>query len=66
MIIPIRCISCGKPVGHLWEPLKEMTEKQGVDKKEALDKLGAKRYCCRALLLSHVDIIDIISQYKKA
>ena len=26
----------------------------------ALDKLGLDRYCCRRMLLSHVDLIDII------
>jgi len=23
MIIPIRCISCGKPIAHLWSEFKE-------------------------------------------
>ena len=27
MIIPIRCFSCGKPVGHLHEEFLERTEK---------------------------------------
>ena len=26
----------------------------------ALDKLGLTRYCCRRMLLSHVDLIDVI------
>ena len=26
----------------------------------ALDKLNLKRYCCRRMMLSHVDLIDII------
>lgn len=26
----------------------------------ALDKLKLKRYCCRRMMLSHVDLIDII------
>ncbi len=64
MIIPVRCFSCGKPVGHLWEQFKERVEK-GEDRKEVLDKLGLKRYCCRALFLSHIDLIDIVARYKK-
>jgi len=32
--------------------------KAGMDPKEALDKLGLKRYCCRRMILTHVDIID--------
>lgn len=66
MIIPVRCISCGKPVGHLWEKYKQMTEKDGKDSKESLTKLGLKRYCCRALFISHVNLMDTIAQYKRA
>ena len=29
-------------------------------KGEVMDKLGLKRYCCRTIILSHVDLIDII------
>lgn len=64
MIIPIRCQSCGKPVAHLWEPYKERTEK-GEDSKKVLDELGLKRYCCRALFLGHIDLIDTVAQFKK-
>jgi len=64
MIIPIRCFSCGKPVGHLWEPFKERVKK-GEDPKKVMDDLGLKRYCCRALFLGHVDLLDSIAQYKK-
>ena len=27
---------------------------------EALDKLGLHRYCCRRIILGHVNLIDII------
>lgn len=64
MMIPIRCLGCGKPVAHLWEEYKERTEK-GEDKKKVLDGLGLKRYCCRALFLGHVDLIDTVAQFKK-
>lgn len=64
MIIPIRCYSCGKPVGHLWETYNERVKK-GESKKEVMDDLGLKRYCCRTILLGHVDLIDIAAQFKK-
>ena len=64
MIIPIRCYGCGKPVAHLWEGYKERTEK-GEDPKKVLDELGLKRYCCRALFLGHIDLIDTVAQFKK-
>ncbi len=64
MIIPVRCYSCGKPVGHLWEQYLEKLKK-GETKKAAMDSLGLKRYCCRALFLGHVDLIDVVAQFKK-
>ena len=64
MIIPIRCFSCGKPMAHLWEEYKERAAK-GEDRKKIMDELGVERYCCRALLLGHVDLIDTTSKFKK-
>jgi len=64
MIIPIRCFSCGKPVGHLWEEYQERIKK-GENPKKVMDDLGLERYCCRALFLGHVDLIDTIARFKK-
>lgn len=64
MMIPIRCWGCGKPVGHLWEQFQEKFEK-GEDRKKVLDELGLERYCCRALFLGHVDLVDTVAQFKK-
>ena len=64
MIIPIRCFSCGKPVGHLWEDFKERVG-NGEERKKVLDDLGIERACCRALFLGHVDLIDTAGQFKK-
>jgi DNA-directed RNA polymerase subunit N len=63
MLIPIRCFSCGKPLGHLWENYKEKVSK-GEDPAKVLDKLGLKRYCCRRMLISHKDYIDEVIKYK--
>ena len=64
MLIPVRCFSCGKPIGHLWEDYKEKTGKgEGPDK--VLDKLGVERYCCRRMFISQMDTIDEVMQYKK-
>ncbi|MFH0752707.1 MAG: DNA-directed RNA polymerase subunit N [archaeon] len=64
MMIPIRCMSCGKPVAHLWEEYKEKVAK-GENPKKVMDDLGLKRYCCRALFMGHIDLIDDISKFKK-
>ncbi len=63
MLIPIRCFSCGKPIGHLWEKYKEKVSK-GEDPAKVLDKLELKRYCCRRMLISHKDYIDEVIKYK--
>ena len=31
--------------------------------RKALDKLGLKRYCCRRMILTHVDLIDKLLAY---
>jgi DNA-directed RNA polymerase subunit N (RpoN/RPB10) len=64
MIIPIRCISCGKPVGQLWEKYQDKI-KSGETKKESMDELGLERFCCRALFLGHIDLLDNVSVFKK-
>lgn len=52
-------------MGHLWAPFKDRVAK-GENRKKILDDLGAERYCCRALLMGHIDLIDTIGQFKKA
>ena len=65
MIIPIRCFSCGKPVAHLWEEYADRIAK-GEEKKKVLDSLGLSRYCCRTLMLGHVELIDLAAEFKKS
>ena len=57
-------MSCGKPLAHLWEEFNKRVE-QGEEPRKVLDELGLKRYCCRALFLGHIDLINITAQYKK-
>ncbi len=64
-MIPIRCYSCGKPVGHLWEEYQERLKK-GEDRKKILDDLGLDRYCCRSLFMGHVDFIDEVNEFRRS
>ena len=57
MIIPIRCFSCGKVIASYYEEFKRRVE-DGELPKEVLDDLKLERYCCRRMLLSHIDLID--------
>jgi DNA-directed RNA polymerase subunit N (RpoN/RPB10) len=63
MEFPIRCFSCGSVVGHLYGTYMELTKTKPKD--EALDDLGVRRYCCRRMFLSHVDLISQVTRYPR-
>lgn len=63
MIIPIRCFSCGKVVGDKWETYLELLQDESMPEGESLTKLGLKRYCCRRMVLTHVDLIEKFLRY---
>ncbi|MBT4376296.1 DNA-directed RNA polymerase subunit N [archaeon] len=65
MIIPVRCFSCGKPIGQLWEEYKKRVA-EGESEKKLLDELGLERFCCRSLFLGQSDNLELISKFKKA
>ena len=65
MIIPVRCFSCGKPIGQLWEEFKTRLA-QGENPKKILDEIGLERYCCRSIFLGQEDLIELIGKFKKA
>ena len=64
MIFPIRCFSCGKPIGHLWEEYEKRV-KNGENPGKVLDDLGVTRYCCRQVFLGHVQLIEKVAKFKK-
>jgi DNA-directed RNA polymerase subunit N len=62
MIIPVRCFSCGSLIGDKWEEFAKRV-KEGEDSGKVLDSLGVKRYCCRRMLLAHVEVMDEILKF---
>jgi DNA-directed RNA polymerase subunit N len=62
LIIPVRCFTCGKVIGDKWEEFKKATS-SGKNPAEVLDSLGIKRYCCRRMFLSHIDLVDEALQF---
>ena len=64
MLIPIRCMSCGEVIGHLWEEFKKRIS-EGEDPKKVLDDLGIKDYCCRTVFLTHVDLVEEVGKFRE-
>jgi len=62
-LFPVRCFTCGKVIGHLWEEYKQRVEK-GEDPAKVLDSLNVKRYCCRRIFLSHAELFEKFAKFK--
>ncbi len=74
VIIPVRCFTCGKVIAPLYEDYKKRYEecKKAVDAGEKpketsekiLDDLGLARFCCRRMIISHVDLLKEAAPYE--
>lgn len=74
VIIPVRCFTCGKVIAPLYNEYKKRYEEYkkvldaGEKPKETpekiLDDLGIDRYCCRRMIISHVDLLKEAAPYE--
>ena len=64
MMVPVRCFTCGRVIGDDWEEFKARAEEGDDDPGEVLDELGVERHCCRRMLVSHTDLVDVVSPYQ--
>ncbi len=64
-MIPVRCFSCGQVVGDKWEEFNERVNVKKENPDKVLEDMGVKRYCCRRMLISHVELIDDIINYSR-
>jgi len=72
MIIPVRCFTCGKCISKKYEEyVKLITERKEkeqyknnqdsrINNDDIFKKLKLKRYCCRRMCLTHVDLLEIL------
>lgn len=70
MIIPVRCFTCGKAIGHLWDKYIEVKERYESSSQEKITEelskaVNLKRYCCKRMLVCNVNIIDELLKYNK-
>lgn len=63
MMIPVRCMTCGKPIAGLWDKFKERTQ-NGENAGKVMDELGLDRYCCRALFLTQKDVLLEVAKFR--
>ena len=74
VIIPVRCFTCGKVVSQVYEEFTkryeeyqrviDSGEKPTETPKDILDDLGVDRFCCRRMIISHVDLIQESAVYE--
>ena len=62
-MFPIRCFTCGAPIAHKWDEYCKAVE-QGEEPAKVLDRLNVKRYCCRRMFISHVDLFDEVVEFE--
>ena len=62
-MVPVRCFTCGSVVGEHWDEYSERVA-DGEDPEAVLDDLGVDRHCCRRMLISHTDLVDVVSPYQ--
>lgn len=65
MLIPVRCITCGKLIADKFEDYQNKI-KAGEDTTKTLDSLGVERYCCRRMLLTTVETIQQVIPFYEA
>ena len=54
---PVRCVTCGKVLGNLWNEYQEKIQ-SGVSIEQALNDVGLRRYCCRLRLRNPFKVVD--------
>ena len=62
MIIPIRCFTCGKVIGNKWHRYLQLLNEE-KEMAQIFEELGLNRYCCRRMIISHVDLIEKLLKY---
>ena len=64
MMIPVRCFTCGNVIGEHWDEFSRRARDGDEDPGMVLDELGVERHCCRRMMVSHKDLVDVVAPYQ--
>jgi DNA-directed RNA polymerase subunit N len=64
MYFPIRCFTCGAVIADKYEEYAKRV-KEGKNPSKVLEEMEIERYCCRRMFLSHVEVMEKITKYRK-
>lgn len=61
---PVRCFSCGKPLGDKYEEFEKRVS-EGEDPDEIFEDMGIERYCCRRMIFASIDATEEMMKFKR-
>ncbi len=62
MLIPVRCFTCNKIICDKLDKYNNLI-KNGFSEQKSLDMLNLNRICCRRMILTNVNYIDMCIKY---
>ncbi|KPI89679.1 putative DNA-directed RNA polymerase I subunit putative RNA-binding protein RBP10 [Leptomonas seymouri] len=65
MIIPVRCFTCGNVIADKYLLYLDLVS-QGVSEEDAMNAFHLDRFCCRRMMLTHVDMTDLLLKFNPA
>lgn len=64
MLVPVRCFTCNAGVGHHWPAYEAEVACGDEDFNAWCSRRGIARYCCRRMLLGHVDVGRAVAEFR--
>lgn len=58
---PVRCFSCNKVLGHLYEKYRTLCQTQAAE--DVMNHLKLSRWCCRRMMLTSVDLSTQVNDF---